>query len=103
MITVTYDPPEMVFWGHAGYAARGQDIVCAAVSALYGTLALQDGVTMAGNRAVSRSRAGEQAMAMIWRGVKALAEQYPRHITALDGTKGNRLPCEAGKETTHGR
>ena len=100
---MTYDPPEMVFWGHAGYAARGQDIVCAAVSALYGTLALQDGVATAGNRAVSRSRAGEQAMAMIWRGVKALAEQYPRHITAVDGTRGNRLPCEAGKETTHGR
>lgn len=84
MITVTYEPPEMVFRGHAGYAPRGRDIVCAAVSALYGTLALADGISAAGGRAVSRSRAGQGAMAVIWGGVEALAEQYPAHVTAVD-------------------
>lgn len=93
MITVTYDPPELVFAGHAGYAPRGQDIVCAAVSALYGTLALTPGVTAAGSRAVSRSRAGQAAMEVIWRGVEALAEQYPAHVTAVD---------KRNKEEPHG-
>ena len=41
MITVEYDRtiPSMRVYGHAGYAEKGSDIVCAAVSALSQALA----------------------------------------------------------------
>ena len=34
MITVRFEPNAVTVSGHAGYAQRGQDIVCAAMSAL---------------------------------------------------------------------
>lgn len=38
MITITREKYRFTIEGHAGYAPKGQDIVCAAVSALYETL-----------------------------------------------------------------
>ena len=38
MIDVTVRKDRLTVSGHAGYAARGEDIICAAVTALSGTL-----------------------------------------------------------------
>ena len=38
MIDVTVRENRLTVSGHAGYAARGEDIICAAVTALSGTL-----------------------------------------------------------------
>lgn len=40
MIVITQTPHSITVCGHAGYAERGQDIVCSAVSALWQTLVL---------------------------------------------------------------
>ena len=38
MTTITYKPYTLEIQGHAGYAAHGQDIVCAGISTLFFTL-----------------------------------------------------------------
>lgn len=75
--------------GHAGFAAPGQDIVCAGVSAIVGTLGLYAAETG------QQSNAGEGSMYVAMRdnkgnravikaimmGLAELARQYPDHIT----------------------
>ena len=80
--------------GHAGYAPRGQDIVCAAVSALTLTLAehlRRSGIPVEEERRPGGltlrcpgSPAAEAAFAMTLTGIALLAEQYPRYA-ALEG------------------
>ena len=63
MIRVTAEPERLTVQGHAGFAPRGQDIVCAAVSALmlalsirlyyrYNTLNLDEIIALSGKEEV---------------------------------------------------
>lgn len=96
MITITYgsrEPPSLTIRGHSHYATEGTDIVCAAVSTLFGTLA--NSLTEYTNDLVTvRSEPGDGAI--IWRGLtsargrlllesallgmKGVAEAYPEHV-----------------------
>ncbi|MBO4854082.1 MAG: ribosomal-processing cysteine protease Prp [Oscillospiraceae bacterium] len=91
MIQVRYEAPcRMTFSGHAGYAAVGQDIVCAGISALWGTLAAD--LALRGEGAcIERGKLScnrdseadmERSFQMIWRGILLLAEKYPDFISA---------------------
>lgn len=86
-------PCAMQFSGHAGYAEKGKDIVCAGVSTLYGTLLAEldererngEGTvtTMGGVVAFKpESPQIEGIYAMIWRGILLLAAQYGKFIDA---------------------
>lgn len=93
MITViliqSEDMLQFDFAGHAGYAEKGKDIVCAGVSALY--YALTEGVRRQAPDAVSVSRksvtihlSSTTAAAVseaVVTGLIAIAEAYPRHLS----------------------
>ena len=97
MISVTYtethtdtaERRELRCDGHAGYSP-GQDIVCAAVSALTGTLAAAllerggTGVTVAEGAGMARiSCAGAEAEPLfrfVLTGLRKLAQAYPRCV-----------------------
>lgn len=103
MIRITYKefPDEGVLSlraeGHAGYATEGQDIVCAAVSALVQTLAFDvaDGVSGSsihcggdengnGNEMVvqaTRSMMNRAKFELVASGLSLLAEQYPENVS----------------------
>lgn len=76
---------ELVFSGHAGYS-QGEDIVCAAVSILFFTLA--EAVSRGGGGASFRSGQGrvfvpdgyERERSFVRRGVLLLAERYPGNV-----------------------
>lgn len=97
MINITYgsrEPPSLIIRGHSGYSTEGTDIVCAAVSTLFLTLA--NSISEFTNDLVSvRSEPGDGAL--IWRGkisqtgrllldsallgLRDVAEQYPEHVS----------------------
>ena len=96
MITITYgsrEPPSLTIRGHSGYATQGTDIVCAAVSTLFGTLANSlteytndlvsvrsepgDGLIMWHSRI---SDAGRLLLESALLGLRDVAEQYPEHV-----------------------
>ena len=97
MIEITYgsrEPPSLSIRGHSGYAAQGSDIVCAAVSALFLTMA--NSISEYTNDLVTvRTEPGDGAV--IWQGncsekarlllascllgLRGIAEQYPDHVT----------------------
>ena len=97
MINITYgsrEPPSLTIKGHSGYSTEGTDIVCAAVSTLFLTLA--NSISEFTNDLVSvRSEPGDGAL--IWRGkisktgrllldsallgLRDVAEQYPEHVS----------------------
>ncbi len=93
MITViliqSEDMLQFDFAGHAGYAEKGKDIVCAGVSALY--YALTEGVRRQAPDAVSVSRksvtihlsstAAAAVSEAVTAGLIAIAEAYPRHLS----------------------
>ena len=91
MIRAAFDGPCMTVYGHAGYAAYGQDIVCAAVSALVYALAGSLEETGQARRvAVRRGFAQVEgsgdcaaAFALVRCGMRQLARQYPGcvHVT----------------------
>jgi uncharacterized protein YsxB (DUF464 family) len=87
-------PCSLTITGHAGYAEKGKDIVCAGVSTLWGTLAaeLEDrawngegelhltGDTIA---FIAENPAEiQRVFAMIWRGLLLLAGRYGEYIDA---------------------
>lgn len=96
MIKITYssrEPPSLVIRGHSGYSAQGTDIVCAAVSTLFLTLAnsiseyTNDLVTVRtepGNSAVIwRGKCSEKARLLLESfilGMRDVAEQYPDYV-----------------------
>lgn len=94
MITARWRGPCAVeIRGHAGYAEKGKDIVCAGVSTLYGTLVAELGArerngegtltTMGGIVAFQpETDAVKSIYAMVWRGILLLAAQYGEHIDA---------------------
>ena len=65
MIRAVFDGTHVTVCGHAGHAPAGQDIVCAAVSALVYALA------------GSLEETGQAARICIRRGFAQLARQYP--------------------------
>ena len=77
---------EIFFSGHAGYAPEGEDIVCAAVSILFFTLA--KAVVQKGGRAFFRSGEGkifvpeelERELSFVRSGISLLAEKYPDKV-----------------------
>lgn len=79
-------------FGHADYAPRGQDIVCAAVSALMQTLAysLDSGtVTCADDRnlMVVQAKQGTDSLAkfeLVTDGLILLADAYPEHVRYIN-------------------
>ena len=90
MISVRYDRNGVKLWvsGHAGYAEIGQDIVCAAVSALYETLAANMH-TFAGHMgndndhfvwAIADIHTMREVFDAFVVGFKRIAKQYPDHV-----------------------
>lgn len=89
MIRVHYDTTQMQmsFSGHAGFAARGEDIVCSAVSVLYNTLRMQKDVHE--QMGYDQDHRILFSTAPRWDGVlfdfvadgiKAIAEEYPGYV-----------------------
>ena len=82
MIDIRVNPGRSVsITGHAGYAAKGSDIVCAAVSALFQTMCLADGIGFYDNgeekRALAVRPGSEEIMRVFCRGLEQIAKQYP--------------------------
>lgn len=80
--------------GHAGYAAMGNDIVCAAISVLVQTLLLhmdyvaEDYDAQIENGYVWIHGIGKDALASfhtIMTGLAAVAEQHPKYISIKEG------------------
>lgn len=93
MINVTIKQGEITASGHAGYAPKGQDIVCAAFSVLSLTLDTavkkftDDNIEIVlenGEMAAQWQQVSPEGLLLInayIEGVKALAENYPKYIT----------------------
>ena len=92
MIVITHTPGEITIKGHAGYAPHGQDIVCAAISALTQTFAVSveelttDKIKCdmrAGNALIQYGNLSEQArllMGSFFVGVRMIANEYPDFV-----------------------
>lgn len=92
MIHATFDRRKMELRveGHADYAPRGQDIVCAAVSILYGTLcaAVEREEMLHGAKAeitedTVRCRDGERVKMIfetVWQGLRLLERSYGAYL-----------------------
>lgn len=81
MITAVRTPEGLRIRGHSGYAAPGQDIVCAAVSILTETLAasLPGGSVYLGRGYADLPCNGPEGE-FVWRGLCLLAHRYPENI-----------------------
>ena len=85
MIRVVFTHDRVTLSGHAGFAPRGQDIVCAAASALVyaliGALEEQDNirelVVRPGHVTVAAKEGGKAEFAMVRCGLGQLAARYP--------------------------
>lgn len=94
MIVVSYEKSResctLRVEGHAGYAARGSDIVCAAASILFYTLAnhlserkeaeVQVTKRNGGAFLTARGEEAEKDLALILTGFFLLQESYPEHV-----------------------
>lgn len=91
MVNIRYrrDIGKLWFDGHAEYAERGEDIVCAAVSALYETLAMHEttyaGELQPGHRfiwvAPGKLEQGTPIMEAFAAGFRQIAKQYPSYVS----------------------
>lgn len=92
MIEVKHSKNKIIISGHAGYAPIGQDIVCAAFSAVLQTFVAsaeeltQDEIKtqMAAGKAVIEygdlSKEGKLLLDSFFIGVRGIASGYPQHI-----------------------
>lgn len=90
MISIRYDRQEGRIWvkGHACFAEKGQDIVCAAISALYETLAIHQHTYAGQGRDDERYvwvRPGlnelmRPIMDTFAAGMQQIAKQFPNHV-----------------------
>lgn len=88
MIKVTVTKNKVMIKGHSGYAKEGEDIVCAAVSALFFSLVayltkrglLKECRADKGDSFVIFDRDCKEALIMFKEGVKAIAESYPENV-----------------------
>jgi uncharacterized protein YsxB (DUF464 family) len=95
MITATITPRALVIEGHAGYAPRGYDIVCEAVSILSETLAAcypPERVTeITPGRAeldiTDLTHDEETLLNAYLTGMRMLADTYPAHVRIKNGRK----------------
>ncbi len=95
MIVVTRSSSGITIEGHAGYAPRGQDIVCAGISTLVQTLVQSfedlctDEITYhlkpgwAQIRYGNLSAKAEVLINSFWIGVDMIANRYPDHVTVV--------------------
>lgn len=85
MIDIRVQPGRRVdISGHAMFAAKGQDIVCAGVSALFCTLRMADGIGFAEtdgtmSAMVCKPAAGE-ILRLFCKGFENIAKQYPTYV-----------------------
>lgn len=92
MITINHTHEQITIKGHAEYAPHGQDIVCAAISALLQTFTMSvDTFTAdklntemtAGNAVVTYRNLTEQSQLLLSSfllGCEAIAETYPDYV-----------------------
>ncbi|MBE6685819.1 MAG: ribosomal-processing cysteine protease Prp [Ruminococcaceae bacterium] len=87
MIIAEYDKSriELKLSGHANYARKGEDIVCAAVSALAFTYAEHNGGYTENNgamviKAVSRDPVEERILDVIIGGLRMISREYPDNL-----------------------
>ena len=92
MIEISVTNSSVQISGHAGYAAPGKDIVCAAISALGQTLLLSleeltdddySALVSDGNLSIKFRTLSDQAKALKGSfsiGCKAIAESYPDYV-----------------------
>lgn len=86
MIDITYEPGKRVsIRGHAGYAEKGKDIVCAAISTLYCTMIMAKGIggyTDDDEMVASvQDYSAKNVFEVMCEGMKAVAKQYPKHCS----------------------
>lgn len=89
MIYIKFGPgTKIIFQGHAGYAHRGQDIVCAGVSTLYTTFQasteakeiVMGNIRMLEAEPVYKNRRIYEAICI---GLDILSRKYPEHVKIL--------------------
>lgn len=88
MIRVIFTDRRMTVQGHAGYGAKGQDVVCAAVSALvYALVAtleetdnIRETVIRPGYATVA-AKENDRAFDVIRGGIAQIATRYPAYVT----------------------
>lgn len=88
MIHVIETKNRLTLRGHAGYAPRGRDIVCAAVSALFWALAetleekkaVQEITVRQGAATIAAKEGCEAELALVQRGLSMLAVKYPQCV-----------------------
>lgn len=93
MITVTIKENKFTVKGHANYAPRGQDIICAGVSAIVGSVILtaeETGVEFKRNRCeeghIECEVHNKILMDVLRYGLLGIEEQYPEHVRVVDGS-----------------
>ena len=99
MIRATRQDYRLAVDGHAGYAEQGKDIVCAAASALFYTLARELDYRKIEFTMTEDAASGAEIVAYppdgftldtdvvfetICTGYRMLAEEYPEHVTFTD-------------------
>ena len=101
MIVITHSPGRITIVGHAGYAPHGQDIVCAAVSALVQTFAASveelttDGLLIGENdqgqiQLIQYRKLSEGAqllLASFFVGIRMIADSYPSNLKLVQALK----------------
>ncbi len=83
MIRAEYDDRELVLfiYGHAGYAERGKDIVCAGVSTLVYTLcAATDSALVDGVVELKHSYRNRIVFNTVIKGLKMISQRYPDNV-----------------------
>lgn len=105
MTLVIYEPqtPAIELIGHAGFAPRGQDTVCAACSILMFSLlrampslrfSSGDGYARLSGESLPQSEKRQAAFDFCAGGYELLAENYPRHVSF----RRKRQICQKGTE-----
>lgn len=99
MIVVTENTGKIIIEGHAGYAPHGQDIVCAAVSALTQVFIASvsklttdniNASTAAGKAVIEYGTLTEGAQLLLrsfFLGVQMIAEEYPNNVKIVQAWK----------------
>lgn len=88
---------QLMAYGHSGYAPQGSDIVCAAISTLTQTFAMQIPEETKLTRLVCENdvieityednEKTEAMLRMVEKGLESLKEQYPEYIEIIKANK----------------
>lgn len=118
MITVWINGSSLRVQGHAGYAAQGSDIVCAAASMLAFTLAEAVRAQLCALPVVEceqgafalevHVRQDEQQtlrvmLETIHAGYRLLAERYPEHVRVMSGEHSENISSRPGERPPDGQ